>query len=129
MTITPEALERLKACPFCGGEAEIVHLDDGENTGGSCVSCTQCLASGNVEFGRKENFVANWNRRTPGATLEATQAENVRLREALEQIDLLDPLEINPNNYNHDDVCELNFNAAKASVIARQALSTSGERS
>lgn len=47
-------------CPFCGGEAEILHLEDCENVGGSCVSCTQCQASGNVEFGRKENFVSNF---------------------------------------------------------------------
>jgi len=56
---------KLKPCPFCGGEAEILNLDDGENAGGSCISCTRCLASSNVEFGRKENFVSNWNRRSP----------------------------------------------------------------
>lgn len=59
---TPEAAG-LKPCPFCGGEAEIIHLDDGDNAGGSCVCCTKCQASGNVEFGFKENFVENWNRR------------------------------------------------------------------
>ncbi len=53
----------LKPCPFCGSSAEIVHIDEGENAGGSCVSCTRCLASGNVEFGFKENYVSNWNRR------------------------------------------------------------------
>lgn len=53
----------LLPCPFCGGPAEIVHIDDGENAGGSCVCCTSCLASGNVEFEFKENFVSNWNRR------------------------------------------------------------------
>jgi Lar family restriction alleviation protein len=54
---------RLLPCPFCGGDAEIVHLDDDDNEGGSCVSCTRCQASGNVEFGFKENFIENWNRR------------------------------------------------------------------
>lgn len=53
----------LKPCPFCGGEAEVVHIEDGENAGGSCISCKSCLASSNVEFGFKENFVRNWNRR------------------------------------------------------------------
>ena len=57
------AAGELKPCPFCGGEAEIIHLDDDDNAGGSCVCCTKCQASGNVEFGRKENFVENWNRR------------------------------------------------------------------
>jgi hypothetical protein len=63
-TITPQRGEPLP-CPFCGGEAEIINIERGENAGGSCVSCARCLASSNVEFGFKENFVANWNRRVP----------------------------------------------------------------
>lgn len=55
--------EKLKACPFCGGEAERVDIEDGENIGGSFVHCTECDASGNIEFGFKENFISNWNRR------------------------------------------------------------------
>lgn len=56
--------ETLLPCPFCGGRAERVDIEDGENAGGSCISCTQCQASSNVEFEFKENFVNNWNRRT-----------------------------------------------------------------
>lgn len=67
---TPTLREALLPCPFCGAEAEILDLDEGENAGGSCVSCKRCLASSNVEFGRKENFVSNWNRR---AALSAPQ--------------------------------------------------------
>lgn len=59
----------LLPCPFCGGSAEVVNIEDGENAGGSCVSCTRCLASGNLEFGRKENFRANWNRRAAIASI------------------------------------------------------------
>lgn len=55
----------LKPCPFCGGEAERIDIGDGENAGGSCVSCTVCQASSNVEFEFKENFISNWNRRAP----------------------------------------------------------------
>lgn len=55
--------DKLKPCPFCGGLAEIVEIDEGENAGGSCVCCTTCLASSNVDFGFKENFISNWNRR------------------------------------------------------------------
>ena len=55
--------DELKPCPFCGGLAEIVDIDEGENAGGSCVCCTTCIASSNVEFGFKENFISNWNRR------------------------------------------------------------------
>ena len=58
----------LKPCPFCGGAAERVDIVDGENAGGSCICCTRCQASGNLEFGRKENFVSNWNRRAAPPT-------------------------------------------------------------
>ena len=68
----------LKPCPFCGGEAEIIHLDDGDNAGGSCVCCTKCQASGNVEFGRKENFVENWNRRAHPCPTPAADADRVQ---------------------------------------------------
>jgi len=54
----------LKPCPFCGGEAERIDIEDGEDAGGSCIACRSCQASSNVEFGRKENFVSNWNRRS-----------------------------------------------------------------
>lgn len=56
-------MTKLLPCPFCGGRAERIDIEAGENAGGSCVCCTVCEASGSVEFGRKENFVANWNRR------------------------------------------------------------------
>lgn len=68
----------LAPCPFCGGRAEIVNIDDGENAGGSCVSCTRCLASSNVEFEFKENFVSNWNRRTAAPLLDVTGEEGLR---------------------------------------------------
>lgn len=55
----------LRPCPFCGGEAERIDFGPGagENEGGSCIACRRCQASGPVEFGFKENFIANWNRR------------------------------------------------------------------
>jgi len=56
-------MSEILPCPFCGGAAEIIDIDDGDNSGGSCIGCSECQASGNVEFGRKENFVGNWNRR------------------------------------------------------------------
>lgn len=68
----------LKPCPFCGGEAEIIHLDDDDNAGGSCVCCTKCQASGNVEFGRKENFVENWNRRAHPSPPPAADEDRLR---------------------------------------------------
>ncbi len=75
--ITDAAVEALLPCPFCGGEAERVDIEDGDNAGGSCVCCKQCLASSNVEFGFKENFVSNWNRRAALPHLAAGRAEAV----------------------------------------------------
>ena len=48
-------------------------------------------------------------------------AEIERLREALEEIMGL-PGEINPSNYDHDDVCELNRQFCYGYAIARAAL-------
>jgi len=51
-------------------------------------------------------------------------AEIERLREALEEIMGL-PGEINPSNYDHDDVCELNRQFCYGYAIARAALGAS----
>ncbi len=56
----------------------------------------------------------------------ALTAERDRLREALQAIDAIEPMEINPSNYSHDDVCELNANAVQAALIARAALEGRG---
>jgi Lar family restriction alleviation protein len=63
----------MRECPFCGGEAERIDFGpgSGDNEGGSCVACTRCQASGPVEFGYKENFISNWNRRALLARTEA----------------------------------------------------------
>lgn len=59
----------LLPCPFCGARAERIDFGpgSGDNEGGSCVACTVCQHSGPVEFGYKENFVSNWNRRALAA--------------------------------------------------------------
>ena len=71
---------------------------------------------------------ANWSSFALDVTrkLEAAEAEAAALREALREIDGLVVMEINPSNYNHDDVCELSRNASDAAVIARAALKGSG---
>lgn len=70
----------LLPCPFCGAAAERIDIEDGENAGGSCISCTVCQASSNVEFEFKENFVSNWNRRA--IVREGDEAD----REMIEEI-------------------------------------------
>ncbi|UQA20935.1 hypothetical protein [Stenotrophomonas sp. NY11291] len=59
----------LLPCPFCGAAAERIDfgIGSGENEGGSCIACTVCQHSGPIEFGFKENFVSNWNRRALSA--------------------------------------------------------------
>ena len=60
-----ESLPELLPCPFCGGDPERIDFGpgDAENEGGSCIACKRCQSSGPVEFGYKENFISNWNRR------------------------------------------------------------------
>ena len=73
--------ENLKRCPFCGGEAEFNSDEFGE--GVCCKSCGATLRNGVYgEEGRKLAS-ADWNARPIENELEA---ENTRLREALESI-------------------------------------------
>ena len=61
-----------------------------------------------------------------GECIERLEAENERLRAALGQIKAL-PGEINPSNYDHDDVMVLNNSHIKAFQIAEAALTALGE--
>lgn len=86
---------RLLPCPFCGGEAGIVDIDEGENAGGSCVCCTGCMASSNVEFGFKENLVSNWNCRATLSTLDAAFAAASKAPESTRPtVDVSDPAQV-----------------------------------
>jgi Lar family restriction alleviation protein len=61
----------LAPCPFCGGAAEKIDIEeDGPNFGGSCICCQACGASSPVHFDRKENLHDSWNRRALSAALE-----------------------------------------------------------
>lgn len=85
----------LLPCPFCGGEAERIDMndlpEDDPNVGGSCICCNRCGASSPVHFDRKENLCSSWNDRagTPpgGAATSDAQADKIeRLREALQAL-------------------------------------------
>jgi hypothetical protein len=56
------------------------------------------------------------------AALEALILDARRWREALAAIGALEPMELNPSNYDHDIACEVSRNAAHAAVIASNAL-------
>lgn len=59
-------MEKLKPCPFCGGEAEIVK---GRYANGTivykvrCANVTDCKVLPETIFGEKEKAIAAWNRR------------------------------------------------------------------
>jgi len=72
----------LLPCPFCGGEAKRVTIEEkGDNFGGDVIACTGiCGASSHVEFGRKENLVSLWNTRM---TTQQDSVDVERLRAAI----------------------------------------------
>lgn len=54
----------LDTCPFCGGEAEIVKVQNkGQKFYVSWVDCTQCRCS-TLVFNTRREAAATWNRRT-----------------------------------------------------------------
>ena len=80
--------DTLKPCPFCGSEAEFNSDEFGE--GVCCKSCGATLSNGvDGEEGRKLAS-ADWNTRPIENELHGKigklEAENTRLREALESI-------------------------------------------
>lgn len=56
------------------------------------------------------------------AALEAAQAERDRLREAAQAAFDAVTIEINPCNYHHDDVCQLNTETIEAMSILSTAI-------
>jgi hypothetical protein len=63
---------KLKYCPFCGGKAKFFdqYDDDGEETGGKYIECTQCHASSTCMFAEKCDakplLAERWNERAAG---------------------------------------------------------------
>ena len=96
--------EKLKPCPFCGGEAEIVEdrLYSDDYYAGRCKSCA---ATSIFEF-TKEEAVAAWNRRvcvsTPQKTDKTDKAKLVFPNGAVIEEDI----------NNTDDVSKISFNSA-----------------
>ena len=96
--------ERVKPCPFCGGEAEIIkaHLFGGDIYICRCVDCVAQSAF----CGTKEEAVAEWNRRvcvsTPQKTDKTDKAKLVFPNGAVIEEDI----------NNTDDVSKLSFNSA-----------------
>lgn len=51
----------LKPCPFCGGEAEIVHSDCKIND--TRIQCTNCNVKTSWWMGEIEELIEQWNMR------------------------------------------------------------------
>ena len=127
----------LKPCAFCGAKAK--HNDGGNSVYGRfwwAVGCSDCDVvfrdreewhefdgpmSGRLKFEAKECF-DRWNTRAPDPALATKDSTIERLREALEHIDGLFPFEINPSNYSHEQVLEMNSSVDQAVRTARAAL-------
>lgn len=62
----PVAINGLLPCPFCGGKAQqlTIEQDNDPHFGGDVITCTECGASSHVEFGFKENLKSAWNSRS-----------------------------------------------------------------
>ena len=50
----------LRPCPFCGGDAELVHLKSGDDY----VRCTECRARTRQHHENEVGARDDWNRRT-----------------------------------------------------------------
>ena len=78
--------ENLKRCPFCGGEAQIIRCNSGKY---QCF-CRNCGCAQTMFFDSPEEVPEEWNARPIENELtgkiEKLEAENARLREALEEI-------------------------------------------
>lgn len=58
-----EAEEELLSCPFCGGEAELVHpLSMGYAYDRYFVTCKECRAT-SMRYSTEADAIAAWNRR------------------------------------------------------------------
>ena len=86
-TDTPRSGD-LKPCPFCGGEAVDFYRANTGATADWCgpvdhwVCCTGECGASTCMHGTKDEAIAAWNTRTADR-IEALEAENERLREAL----------------------------------------------
>lgn len=104
---SPDRVEELKPCPFCGGEAKrfTIGNDEPNNAGGDCIGCGQCGASSHVEFGREENLVSCWNTRPESESVTV-------IREALEKVVAIE----------HNDEMDAEQSWQEMVRIAREAL-------
>lgn len=110
----------LKPCPFCKSPAEPIERHNPMSKWRHSIDCTSCGMSGPVEASRAD-AITSWNARpslegiaNPDAVPEAIEA----LRWACDTLQ-----EINPSNYDHDDVCDLNASSVEVFLGLQAILS------
>lgn len=118
----------LLPCPFCGGGAEEIALEDEDNLGGSVIQCKKCFASSQVQFNYKETLREKWNYRTPAPPQERDtvtesgkdEALIERVKEALNKTDF-------EAGFEEGDEDSRNYWRARTavSVIAAEAMTAS----
>ena len=69
--------EALLPCPFCGGEAEMIHGAPGSHY----VKCKQCGAASDDRF--EDSAIAAWNRRSAIASRQAVVKPDLATVEAV----------------------------------------------
>lgn len=88
--------DRLKPCPFCGGEAEIGQIEGDENTpnvGGMFVQCLnpRCEASSALIYpcgdDPKPLLMERWNKRPLESQRAQNEVSDALLRQALEALE------------------------------------------
>jgi len=68
--------DKLKPCPFCGGDAEIITLEGGDgdvNAGAMCVQCPSCGSASSLVYPLmddvKDLLLERWNKRASRAAI------------------------------------------------------------
>jgi hypothetical protein len=114
--MTTDNTEALMACPFCGSDAEIyhhhgtAHMDESWHIECIAASC----GCGTCHHETKTEAIAAWNTRPAPADVGELGEELIHLRELMQ-----DQIELNPSNYDHDQVCLLNTQAVEIFTVAK----------
>ena len=75
--------EALKPCPFCGSTDLIVKPWHGGGPAKRLIGCCDCEVGPYATGEYLDEAITAWNTRADANTIEALQAENAKLRDAL----------------------------------------------
>ena len=87
------SMEKLKACPFCGGDNIVVKPEDSfyyvesEFPFAKCLDCGVMIKAEKYYNTGRKGFDVTWNTRSYESDIESLQAENAKLREEIKAKD------------------------------------------